>query len=85
VLRRLLPYTSWEAAWHGRTLCLGELVVRCEMSTARCAMAIQPQADLPEDPLVLRTIVREAGQELGIYASAVEPGHVAVGDVVELR
>jgi uncharacterized protein YcbX len=73
-----------EAAWHGRTLRLGELVVRCEMSTARCAMTVQAQADLPKDPTVLRTIVREAGQHLGIYASVLQSGRVAVGDVVEL-
>jgi MOSC domain-containing protein YiiM len=42
------------------------------------------QANLPNDPSVLRTIVREAGQQLGIYASVIHPGRVAVGDVVEL-
>ena len=72
-----------EAAWHGRTLQLGALVVRCELPTARCGMTIQAQADLPKDPTVLRTIVREAGQQLGIYASVLQPGPVAVGDVVE--
>jgi uncharacterized protein YcbX len=72
-----------EAAWHGRTLRLGELVVRCEMSTARGAMTIQAQADLPKDPMV-RTIVREAGQHLGIDATVLQSGRVAVGDVVEL-
>jgi uncharacterized protein YcbX len=85
MLRRLLPYTSWEATWHGRTLRLGELVVRCELPTARCAMTIQAQADLPKDPTVLRTIVREAGQQLGIYASMVQPGRVAMGDAVDVR
>jgi uncharacterized protein YcbX len=74
-----------EAAWHDRTLRLGELVVQCELPTPRCGMTIQAQADLAQDPTVLRTIVCEAGQELGIYASVVQPGHVAVGDVVELR
>jgi uncharacterized protein len=73
-----------EAAWHGRRLRLGELVVRCQMSTARCAMTVQAQADPPKDPTVLRTIVREAGQHLGIYASVPQSGRVAVGDVVEL-
>jgi uncharacterized protein YcbX len=58
--------------------------VRCELPTARCAMTIQAQADLPKDPTVLRTIVREAGQQLGVYATVLQPGRVAVGDVVEL-
>jgi uncharacterized protein YcbX len=56
-------------------------VVRCEMSTARCEMTVQAQAALPKDPTVLRTIVREAGQQLGIYASVLQPGRVAAGDV----
>lgn len=73
-----------EATWHGRTLRLGELVVHCELPTVRCAMTIQAQADLPKDPTVLRTIVREAGQQLGIYASTVQPGRVSVGAAVEL-
>jgi hypothetical protein len=48
-------------------------------------MTVQAQADLPKDPTVLRTIVREAGQHLGIYASVIHPGRVAAGDMVELR
>jgi uncharacterized protein YcbX len=72
-----------EAEWHGRTLRIGALAVRCEMPTARCRMTMLAQADLPNDATVLRTIVREAGQQLGIYASVIHPGRVAVGDVVE--
>jgi uncharacterized protein YcbX len=74
-----------EASWLGRALRLGELIVQCELLTARCAMTMQSQADLPPDPMVLRTIVREAGQQLGIYASVVQPGCVAVGDVVDIQ
>jgi hypothetical protein len=48
-------------------------------------MTIRAQADLPQDLVVLRTIVREAGQQLGIYASIVQPGRVAVGDVVDIQ
>jgi uncharacterized protein YcbX len=74
-----------EQGWCRRTLRLGELVVQCEMPTARCGMTIQAQAGLPKDPVVLRTIVQEAGQHLGIYASVIHPGRVAVGDEVEVR
>ena len=73
-----------EAGWSGRTLRMGELVVQCEMPTARCRMTMQAQAELANDPTVLRTIVREAGQQLGIYASVIHPGRVALDDVVEL-
>lgn len=73
-----------ETGWSGRALRLGELTLKCEIPTVRCGMTIRAQAGLPEDPTVLRTIVREAGQCLGIYASAVNLGRVAIGDVVEL-
>ena len=74
-----------EAEWHGRTLRMGELAVQCEMPTARCWMTMQAQADLLNNAIVLRTIVREAGQQLGIYASVIHLGRVVVGDVVEWR
>jgi MOSC domain-containing protein YiiM len=47
-------------------------------------MTIQAQANLPKDPSILRTIVRDADQSLGIYASVLESGSVEVGDLVEL-
>jgi hypothetical protein len=48
-------------------------------------MTIQAQAGLEKDPSILRTIVRDADQNLGVYASVVTPGEVRVGDLVELR
>ncbi len=71
-----------EAGWCGRVLRLGGASVKVEMGTARCVMTTVPQDDLPKDPGVLRTIVR-AGQNLGVYASVVAPGAVAVGDALE--
>jgi uncharacterized protein YcbX len=73
-----------EVQWSGRTLRLGALHVQCEMPTVRCGITTQAQTDLPKDPTVLRTIVREAEQTLGCYASILTPGRVAVGDTVEL-
>jgi uncharacterized protein YcbX len=73
-----------EVEWTGRTLKVGEARIKCEVPAVRCSMPTQPQGDLPKDPSVLRTIVREAGQNLGSYASVVATGRVAVGDVVEL-
>jgi len=34
---------------------------------------------------VLRTIVRDANQNLGVYATVVRGGEVAVGDSVEME
>ena len=73
-----------EEKWCGKTLRLGALELRCEMTTARCGMTTQPQEGLPKDPSVLRTIVASAGQNLGAYANIAHPGRVAVGDPVTL-
>ena len=73
-----------ESGWGGRSLRVGRLVLKCEMPTPRCSMTIQAQAGFPKDPRVLRTIVREAGQNLGAYANVREAGRVSVGDEVEL-
>ena len=41
-------------------------------------------ADLPRDPGLMRTVVREADQNVGIYATVAQPGEIRVGDPVEL-
>jgi hypothetical protein len=74
-----------EAGWGGgRTLRVGGVELRTEIPTARCVMVTLPQGDLPHDPRVLRTVVREAEQCVGLYASVAAPGRVRVGDPVEL-
>lgn len=74
-----------EGEWDGRKLRVGGVEVKCELPTVRCGMTIQAQAGLEKDPSVLRTIVRDADQNLGIYASVISAGGVKVGDTVELR
>jgi len=39
-------------------------------------------ADLPEDPRVMRTLVKEADGNLGVYATVDEPGEIRQGDSV---
>ena len=48
-------------------------------------MTTQAVDELPKDPSVLRTIVRDANQNLGVYATVEKAGPVAVGDRVELH
>lgn len=64
----------------GRKIHIGGFAVVVEMPTIRCAMTMHPQQDLPRDPSVLRTIVRDADQCLGWYASVVATGTVMIGD-----
>lgn len=73
-----------ESNWTGRKLRLGDAELSCEIPTARCGMTTHAQFDLPKDPSVLRSIVKEAGQNLGVYASVISAGKVAEGDLVEL-
>lgn len=73
-----------ENQWCGRTLRVGDLQLKCELPVPRCGMTTHAQEDLAKDPSVLRTIVRHAGQNLGIYANTSSAGRVTVGDVVEL-
>ena len=73
-----------ESEWAGRKVRVGGVELKCEMPTVRCGMTIQAQAGLEKDPSVLRTIVRDADQNLGIYASVALAGEVKVGDSVDL-
>ena len=73
-----------ELDWCGRPLRIGQASVSVEMPVVRCSMTIQPQADLPQDPSVLRTIVRHSNQNVGVYATVVRAGTVRAGDPVEL-
>jgi hypothetical protein len=73
-----------ESDWGGRTLRLGNVELKCEIPTVRCGMTTHAQSDLPKDSSVLRTIVKDADQNLGIYASVITTGQVCEGDRVEL-
>ena len=71
-----------EADWVGRTLVLGEVRIKLEIPCMRCVMPTLEQEGLPKDSSVLRTIVREAGQNFGSYATASRGGRIAVGNDV---
>jgi MOSC domain-containing protein len=73
-----------ESGWASRPLRVGEAVATIQMPTVRCSMISQPQPGLAKDPQVLRAVVRDADQNLGIYATITTPGTVRVGDPVEL-
>lgn len=73
-----------ESEWAGKTLRIGSVELKCEIPTMRCGMTMQAQREFPKDPTVLRSIVKDADQNLGIYASVVTIGSVREGDQVEL-
>lgn len=74
-----------ESTWSGRTLRIGSVRLKCEVPCARCGMTTQEQDGLPKDPSILRSIVKEAEQNLALYLTVVEAGEVKLGDSVEIE
>jgi uncharacterized protein YcbX len=77
-----------EFSWVGRTMVIGdgglelELIAPCP----RCVMVTREVApDLPLDRRVLRHIVRDLDQNVGLYATARFAGAISVGDKVTVR
>ncbi len=74
-----------EQSWLGKKLRLGELIINCAASAPRCGAVTRAQGDLKDDKSILRSIVREADQNLGIYASIEGSDLLRVGDAVWLQ
>lgn len=86
--------TFVENGWTGRTLRIGEeVVLRILMPSMRCVMTTLAQPDLPNDPGILRSLVRVNMVDIpnlgkypcvGVYAglsrSLSRGGEIAVGD-----
>ncbi len=73
-----------ERSWIGCTVQIGGFAIRGEIPTMRCAMVMHAQQDLPRDSSILRTIVRDADQCLGLYASVAAGGTASLGDPVSI-
>lgn len=53
-------------------------------ATKRCGMTMIAQTGLPEDPEILRAILRKRNRCLGVYATVLEGVSISVGDVFSL-
>jgi uncharacterized protein len=82
-----------EDGWQGRRLAVGDVVLEVTSPSPRCVMTTLPQLGLPRDRAILQTVARHHTVEfggfglwacLGVYATVVTPGDVAVGDPVSL-
>ena len=73
-----------ENDWAGKTVKIGSVMLQITMPTPRCGMTVRPQGDIEYDKTVLRTIVKEADQNLGVGAHCLEAGEISVGDAVEV-
>ena len=73
-----------ENDWVGRSLRLGDTVLDVVTACPRCVMVTLPQQELPVDRQLLRTVVRDAGQNVGVYARVRAAGTLHVGDEVRV-
>jgi uncharacterized protein YcbX len=78
--------TQVERLWLGKTVCIGRDVrLRVSDLTERCVMVGAPQADLPDDPRVLRDMGRHAGPYFGVYAEVLIAGRINRGDRLRVQ
>ena len=74
-----------ENEWLGKTIRLGSAELMCFASSPRCAITMHEQgSDIPKDPSMLRTIVKHADQNLGVYCMVKKTGTVNTGDSLTL-
>ena len=74
-----------ENQWLGKTLSLGEAELMCFAQSPRCAITIHTQGeDIAKDPSMLRTIVKHADQNLGVYCMVKKMGKINVGDSISV-
>lgn len=75
-----------EFEWVGRHLQIGEVVLRIVDACPRCVMVTREvAADLPDDRAVLRHIVRDLDQNVGVYAEVLTPGVIRSGATATVR
>ena len=73
-----------EMAWRGKRLAIGDAVIEVTVECPRCVMTTHGFADLPKDPGIMRSLVKQTGGNLGVYAKIETPATLRVGDAVQL-
>jgi uncharacterized protein YcbX len=74
-----------ETGWTGRRLRVGGATLDVLGPCPRCVMITHAFGDVPQDTGLMRTVVKEADQNVGAYARTSRAGEVRVGDEVDLR
>ncbi|MDH2088959.1 MOSC domain-containing protein [Rhizobium pusense] len=73
-----------EFQWIGKVISFGLAEVEVTDLTKRCGMILAAQPDLPEQPEILRTVLRKAGRAFGVYCEPVKIGNIESGQRAEL-
>ncbi|HEV3234470.1 MAG TPA: MOSC N-terminal beta barrel domain-containing protein [Candidatus Dormibacteraeota bacterium] len=73
-----------EDAWVGHELDIGGVRADVIMPTIRCAMPMAAQPGLSAQPALMPRLKQGHNALLGVYATVLAPGHLAVGDELSL-
>jgi uncharacterized protein YcbX len=73
-----------EMAWRGKRLSIGDAIIEMTVECPRCVMTTHGFADLAKDPSIMRSLVKQTGGNLGVYAKVESPGRMRVGDSIEV-
>jgi uncharacterized protein len=72
-----------EFDWVGRELRVGDTRLQITAGCPRCVMITREvDADIPTDRAILRHVVRDLNQNVGVYATVIDGGPITVGDSV---
>lgn len=74
-----------EQAWIGQRLRFGSASIDCVGATPRCGAITRAQREFTADKKILRTVVNDADQNVGIYGMIADVGVLQVGDAVLLQ
>jgi hypothetical protein len=74
-----------EFEWIGQRATIGTATIEFVVACPRCVMVTREiSSEIPADRSVLRHVVRDLGQNVGVYATVVTPGVVSVGEQLRL-
>ena len=71
-----------EDSWVGCVLRIGEMRMRIDKRDGRCVVITIDPVTSERNPAILRAVARDRQGCLGVYGSTVQPGRVAVNDLV---
>ena len=75
-----------EFGWTGQAMSVGDAELEILGPCPRCVMVTREISDdIPQDRSILRHIVAELDQNVGVYARVISAGTVSVGDRVQLH
>lgn len=74
-----------ETEWIGRSLSIGDLELTIVEPCRRCGFTIISQEGIPDDPGILRTLVRHNAHNIGVYCRVEKPARLRIGDAMRLH